>query len=116
MTQEEFKKHNKKGNMPCNWIGQGTGYKDKWDPEKPDEIIYIPENAYHSKEGRITARDGFTIRDFISLTRGNEIYAKTLFEYVDWQYPTSALEEVLNAYAENEELTALHGHNRREYV
>lgn len=31
-------------------------------------------------------------KDFVNLTEGNEIKAKRLFQYVDWQHPSSAYE------------------------
>lgn len=94
MTKKEFAEYNYIKAMPRDWIGQGYGYKAEWDPAKPDDIIYIPESAYFEFDG-VTAQDGYSMNDFVKLTNGNVEKAKELFEYIDWQYPDSALDEVM---------------------
>ncbi len=94
MTIKEFEEHNRNHDMPEMTLRQGTGYKSEWDLSKPDDIIYIPEYAYSENEdGTISREDAFSARDFINLTNGDEKRAQDLFFFVDWQYPTSVLDE-----------------------
>ncbi len=94
MTIQEFNKHNVQHNMPYEFIGQGCGYKSHWDPEKLDDIIYIPEHAYEKNEdGTINRDDAYSVRDFFKLTNNCIAKAKELFEYVDWQYPETVINE-----------------------
>ena len=111
MTIAQFKEHNKLGTMPCEWIGQGYGYKlteKEWNDLDNDEIIYIPEYGYEREEGKrfVERADAYTKRDFIQLIRNCDDkfldigrqgqvdrMAKELFEAVDWQYPESLLQE-----------------------
>ncbi len=98
MTIAEFNKHNENHDMPCEWIGQGSGYKAKWNPEYPDDIIYIPENAYEyyydeDDNEPIDREQAFSMQDFIDLCDGDIVKAKKLFDIVDWQFPTTELDE-----------------------
>ena len=111
MTISEFKEYNKTNTMPCEWIGQGYGYKvtdTAWNDLNDDEIIYIPEYGYERKEGKhfVERADAYTKRDFIQLIRNYDDkfldigrqgqvdrMARELFEAVDWQYPESLLQE-----------------------
>lgn len=110
MTIAEFRQHNKLGTMPCDWIGQGYGYKSekKWDYIELDEIIYIPEYGYDTGEETpfVDRENAYTKRDFIQLIRNCDDkfldirrqgqvnrMAKELFEAVDWQFPESLLDE-----------------------
>jgi hypothetical protein len=94
MTIQEFNSNNIQHNMPCESIGQGCGYKSRWDLENPDDIIYIPEHAYEKNEdGTINRDDAYSVRDFLRLTNNRIAKAKELFEYVDWQYPETVIDE-----------------------
>lgn len=113
MTIAEFKAHNKNNTMPCEWIGQGYGYKDtskEWKDIDPDDIIYIPEHAYEKDEdGRIiiSREDAYSKNDFKRIiyrldyewrdigrcVEVNRI-AKAIFEAVDWQFPESLANEM----------------------
>lgn len=109
MTIAEFRQHNKLGTMPCDWIGQGYGYKSekKWDYIDLDEIIYIPEYAYNEDDDNVVSRDNaYSKSDFVGLIREiDDRYkdismcnavnrmAEELFDILDWQFPESLLNE-----------------------
>lgn len=112
MTIAEFKEYNKTNTMPCEWIGQGYGYKVTdtiWDDLNDDDIIYIPEYAYDKKDDGtvlVSRENAYSKRDFIQLIMElNDRYrdigrcvqvkrmAAELFEALDWQYPESLLNE-----------------------
>ena len=94
MTRKEFDSYNIQHNMPYECIGHGCGYKSHWDPEKPDDIIYIPEHAYEKNEdGIIDRKDVYSVRDFLDLTNNYADKAKELFEFVDWQNPETVIDE-----------------------
>lgn len=114
MTIAEFKEYNRTNTMPCEWIGQGYGYKvtdTTWDDLNDDDIIYIPEYAYEKEDDGTTLvskEDTYSKNDFIRLIRElDEKYLDVgrcaqvkrmtaeLFEAVDWQYPESLLNEGL---------------------
>ena len=82
-------------------------YKGDWNPG--DEVIYIPDidlNEICINRQLIKILDEeeindvlsclYTGKDFMELSDGDEELAKRLFYYVDWQHPSSALNEVLN--------------------
>lgn len=102
MTQKEFDYYNETNTMPQFWIGQGWGYKEHtaWDEMEDDEIIYIPEYAYN-REGVIDRINAYSKEDFKQLIRElNKFpeekvdgYACELWEAVDWQFPTTLIEE-----------------------
>lgn len=122
MTIQEFKKYNDCSEMPCHDIGQGMGYKEdinKWDEVNDGDIIYIPESAY--EDGRVLRQNAFSKEDvvlmvtdyvdrvgmerFIEKTYKEnkadicEFLAKDLFCALDWQYPSSLIDEGwLNEY------------------
>ena len=69
---------------------QGEVYKNsKAFYKKLNEVCYIPE----------LSDDGYTYEDFLSLTNGSEEVASMLFDTVDWQSPSTLLEE---CFAEGE--------------
>lgn len=95
MTIKEFEERVKKRTLPKEWIGQGWGYKAEWDSNKPDDIIYIPEYAYEKyEEEELMEIDAYSYNDFMKMCDGNEEEARYLFDYVDWQYPSTALHEI----------------------
>ena len=113
MTKKEFEKLQKETQVPCNWIGQGYGYKDEreWDKIPEADVIYIPEYAYafNGSGSRICdPDDAFTKESFRDAVRTElrqynidiegadsiiEDMAEDLFCSVDWQYPSSLVEE-----------------------
>lgn len=112
MTIAEFKEYNKTNTMPCDWIGQGYGYKvteTAWDDLNNDDIIYIPEYAYEKEDDGtviVSRENAYSKRDFIRLIRElDDRYldiarqaevkrmAAELFAAVDWQFPESLLNE-----------------------
>ena len=113
MTITEFNNHNKNNTMPCEWIGQGYGYKlmENWDDINDDDIIYIPEYAYEkgTEDGKVTISrgDAYSKNDFKKVIRElDDKYcdigrcaevdrmAAELFDMVDWQYPESLAYEM----------------------
>lgn len=89
-------------------------YKGDWNPG--DEVIYIPDidlNEICINRPLINILDGeeikdvicylYTGKDFMELADGDEELAKRLFDYVDWQHPSSALNEVLDGIDERRE-------------
>ena len=109
MTIAEFKEYNRTNTMPCEWIGQGYGYKSEkeWNCIDLDEIIYIPEYGYNDITQSTADRENvYSKRDFIQLIRNCDDkfldigrqgqvkrMAAELFEAVDWQFPESLLYE-----------------------
>lgn len=77
------------------WIGQGYGYKsDKpWKLMKNVDVVYIPEYGFDSDEN---ISELYTKSDFIDLANGNEKFAETIFDNVDWQFPETWLDEYEN--------------------
>ena len=86
-------------------------YKGDWNPG--DEVIYIPDidlNEICINRQLIKILDEeeindilsclYTGKDFMNLADGDEKFAKRLFYYVDWQHPSSALDEVGNVLNE----------------
>lgn len=82
-------------------------YKGDWNPD--DDVIYIPDIDLNEicinrplinilTSGEIIDVLGclYTGKDFMELTDRDEDLAKELFNYVDWQHPSSALNEVLD--------------------
>lgn len=78
-----------KREFPYEWIGQGYGYKNP-NYKTEDEIIYIPEYAY--KDGH--AEYGYSFSDFLAICDGYRKRAEFLFEWVDWQHPETAYDEL----------------------
>lgn len=79
-----------------------TIYKGEWNPG--DEVIYIPDIDLNEicinrpltfiltvKEIKYVLNCLYTGKDFMELANGNEEIAKELFNYVDWQHPSSAI-------------------------
>lgn len=112
MTIAQFREYNKLGTMPCEWIGQGYGYKvtdTTWNDLNDDDIIYIPEYAYDKEDDGtilVSREDAYSKRDFLQLIRNCDDkfldigrqgqvnrMAEELFDVVDWQYPESLLQE-----------------------
>lgn len=115
MTFTEFYKYNETKSMPYEWIGQGYGYKyeeKKWEDIDNDEIIYIPEYGYNQnndfgyeqseKESTVNRSNAYSKRDLKEVVK--EKYPKVkgelldrlaciLFEAIDWQFPTTAVDE-----------------------
>ena len=102
MTIAEFEKNNIERTMPKEWIGQGWGYKAEWNPDRPTDIIYIPEYGYEDTdleegeelEGDLVPRENaFSVEDFIRICDGDEKKAERVFDSADWQFPYSILDE-----------------------
>lgn len=87
MSSEEKEKE-----IPIKWIGQGYGYKSSrnWEDMEMDEMIYIPE--YMIENG--TPINAYSKKEFVKICKGDEAYAKYLFEYCDWQSPWVAYDEI----------------------
>lgn len=92
MTIEEFDYHNLNNDMPCMWIGQGSGYKDNWDINKYKDIIYIPEFAYEDNLN-VKRENAYSVEDFIELCDGDSEKAYQLYIECDWQFPETLLDE-----------------------
>lgn len=78
----------------------------------PDEIIYIPDVALNeiSLDEPITEEDisdiveyCYTWQDFLDNMEGDAEKAFRLFDYVDWQHPSSAAEELKMDSAEEDD-------------
>lgn len=92
MTIAEFNKYNVIKSMPCFDIGQGYGYKADEIPANHDDIIYIPEYGY-ADNGTVKRDNAYSFNDLLDIT-GSEAKAAYLFEYIDWQFPETAHEEI----------------------
>lgn len=84
-------------------IGQGYGYKsyDAWDiSEKEiydDLIVYIPEYCYSEHMiKQIDIESCYTRQDFENLCKNTSCEPEYLFASVDWQHPSSLLNELSN--------------------
>lgn len=69
--------------------------------KKDNEICYIPEYAYNGKKIDDTSEYldesyGYTRKDFQALCEGTKIDIDYLFELVDWQAPSTLLNELLD--------------------
>lgn len=65
---------------------QGMVFKDfNAFREKTDRICYIPEHD--------TFDEAYTYSDFLKMATGNQEIAAQIFEMVDWQHPTTLLDE-----------------------
>lgn len=107
MTIDEFNKYNEEKSMPQTDIGQGFGYKAdiNWDTVNLKDIIYIPEYGYEP-DGTVPRGNAFSKQDFLDLAReyleaaghnpdDSKVDGTALFvwETVDWQFPTSFMDE-----------------------
>ena len=118
MTKKELKEQLQNGKLMSDLFDYTYGqdcdiYKnDEW--ELSDNIIYIPDiqlnnidyfDYLRSKGKNVEERIEevidctYTGKDFMELADRDEGIAKELFYYVDWQHPSSALDEVI-AYVE----------------
>lgn len=103
MTKETIIQRLKKGekliNIVPSCIGQlCTIYKaDKFSPG--NNVIYIPDFDLNEMVWDDMTREEerlkdamYTGDDFLEICHGNIELARELFDYCDWQHPTSALE------------------------
>lgn len=126
MTREQLKERLYNGECLNDLLEFTPGqecdiYKAKeWNPG--DEVIYIPDiylneipinrpliNSPTRNEINEVISNCYTGRDFMELCDNNEELAKDLFDYVDWQHPSSALDEVLEDYENQKELDSHYG-------
>ena len=72
-----------------------------------DEILYIPDVSLNGistnedlsgdeEEIRNVVENCYTGDDFINVCQGNIKLAKELFDYCDWQHPSSAIDEIVS--------------------
>ena len=121
MTVKEVKKRILKGECLSDMFEFTDGqdcmiYKGEWNPG--DEVIYIPDidlNEICINRHLVKMLDEeeiedvlsclYTGKDFMELADGDEELAKEVFDYVDWQHPSSALDEITadEQYWEDEE-------------
>jgi len=103
-------------------LGQGYGYKDEQAFVEKKGICYIPEHAFSDMDGKSIECDecevdeekfdeGFTYQDFYNLAKEfveeNEIsdehsietITQNLFDMVDWQYPSTLIDQWENSGA-----------------
>lgn len=83
-------------------IGQGWGYKSdeawllgqhKYYEDK--YICYIPEYCYEDNNVKqIDINSLYTFKDFKDLCQGTNVSPDYLFESVDWQHPSTLLDEI----------------------
>ena len=88
-AQEFFEK------LEPNFFQQGSCYKIEkdWHACELDDIVYIAEYGYESKD----VEDLYTKEDFINAVKEykySEGFAYDLFDMVDWQSPYTLLEEL----------------------
>lgn len=121
MTKAEAKERIYKGECLSDMFEFTDGqdcmiYKGTWN--QGDEVIYIPDidlneicinrplvNILDEEEINDALSCLYTGKDFMELADDNEELAKRLFHYVDWQHPSSALEESIvdEIFLEDEE-------------
>ena len=85
-------------------IGQGYGYKNikafelgMSNEELADKYIcYIPEYCYNDVAEKLDINSCYTYKDFKELCNGTKYSATFLFEAVDWQHPSSLLDELMS--------------------
>ena len=92
--------------IPRDFIGQGYGYKNfdfDWDNGNPDEIIYVPEYCFEgiNNDGNINLDSCYTKKEFEYMcdvfnrdNKDKHITAEDLFDMVDWQHPSSLLDDI----------------------
>lgn len=92
-------------------IGQGYGYKsiEAWVLGEHEEyenkyICYIPEYCFDDGSTKQINIDSlYTPKDFRDLCIGTNIVPDFLFESVDWQHPSTLLNELVDDISENNE-------------
>lgn len=99
----------KDGTVKKDETDQGLVFKDNNAFENGQGICYIPEecgniveNIYQGDLSKLSDEDlaiCYTKQDFLDLVDGNEKLAKIVFEMVDWQDPSTLVEEL---YREDE--------------
>lgn len=104
MKRTELMLLNQQHDVPrFNLGGYGYGYKSnlRWEDIDDDEIVYIPEDAYHfDEEWGLPNRylnnleDAFSKADLIQLCNGDSEIAKQVFLKADYQYPSEVLEQI----------------------
>lgn len=85
-------------------IGQGYGYKNvkAFDLGMNNEkladkyICYIPEFCYNDITEELDIDSCYTYKDFKELCDETKYSATFLFEAVDWQHPSSLLNELMS--------------------
>ena len=81
--------------LPFEALVQGYGYKNVEAFFAGDDFVcYIPEYCYDDITLELEVASCYTKADFMELALGNEALAQDLFESVDWQHPSSLLNEM----------------------
>ena len=112
MTQEQVKERllagEKLENMFPIVAGQECDIIKAEEFTATDAIIYFPDlwlndldgYAMNEDEAERIASYGYSGIDFLFICDGDENMARELFNYCDWQNPSSALDEVKAIYEE----------------
>lgn len=104
MTKDEFRQFNQLHKLPRFELGRGFGYKANgdWSEFTDDEIIYIPERAYHiNQEWGLPClyiddeQNAFTKSSLLKICGNDEEKAKRIFIEADWQFPQEVLDEIV---------------------
>lgn len=93
-VEENFRK-----DFPTNY-GEWECFKSDIPFEKADldEIMYVPEMAY--KDLPEVTGYVFSKQDLIDECNGNENLAEYVYSSLEWQCPSTYIEELLNNYAD----------------
>lgn len=118
MTKNAIKKALEEGAMLEEILEFRAGqecdiFKTEFNPSMPDEVCYIPDiylNEIKAWEKNLTDEeieellsDCYTVQDIIDVCEGNVTMAERVFNYIDWQHPSTGFDELSMDDEEEEE-------------
>ena len=118
MTKNAIKKALEEGAMLEEILEFSAGqecdiFKSEFNPSMPDEVCYIPDiylNEIKAWEKNLTDEEieetlsyCYTVQDIIDACEGNVTMAERVFNYIDWQHPSTGFDELSMDDEEEEE-------------
>lgn len=118
MTKKEVRAELEQGAMLEDLLEFRAGqdcdiYKSEFNPKLPEEICYVPDiylNEIKSWKRDLTDEeieeilsDCYTTQDIIDACEGNVEMAERVFNFIDWQHPSTAYDELSMDDEEEEE-------------
>ena len=118
MTKNAIKKALEEGAMLEEILEFSAGqecdiFKSEFNPSMPDEVCYIPDNYLNEikswkrnltdEEIEETLSYCYTVQDIIDACEGNVEMAERVFDFIDWQHPSTAYDELSMDDEEEEE-------------
>ena len=118
MTKQEIRAELENGAMLEDLLLFSAGqdcdiFKSEFNPSMPDEVCYIPdiyldeikawEKNLTDEEIEELLSDCYTVQDIIDACEGNVTMAERVFNYIDWQHPSTGFDELSMDNDEEEE-------------